>query len=454
MNRFFARLLPRSITTQVASIVAVSVLVGVVIFSSVVFLVVGPPPDDGRSTIARIAEFTLLMRRASTPGEAELLLTLARRNDRAPKLVAIDQLTKTDASPSVASWLSISRLAASEGIEILTSLHDPTGPPAQIITRISDVDALVFDGGSKSDLWPLILTPTALLALIVAVSMVLLSLYAVRWVTAPLAAVARAAISFGHSPQHMGTLIRTGPEEIAQVADALNEMSGRIRNLLDDRTRMLAAISHDLRTPLTRLRLRVERVKDQELRAAMLVDISKTSQMLNDTLEFLRDDARSEQISQIDLPSLLRTISSEFFDTGHPVSYVGPSRLAHACRPRALSRAVTNIVENAVKHCKQSVTITLAEYDPRGVSIAVEDDGHGIPEELRKTVFEPFFKVDTARGNAGNGGFGLGLSIARDIVARHDGVIEIEPAAPNGLRVVISLPHQSQASVTNAEASV
>jgi signal transduction histidine kinase len=440
MSGLLAGLVPRSITTQVASIVALSVLVGVVIFSVVVFLVVGPPPDDGRSTIARIAEFTLLMRRASTPDEAQLLLALARQNNHAPKLVAIDQLSKTNSSPSVAGWLSITRLAASEGIEILTSLYDPAGPPSQIIARVNDVNALVFDSGSKSDLWPLLITPTALIALIVAVSMVLLSMYAVRWVTAPLAALAKAAISFGRSPQHMAPLTRTGPEEIAQVADALNEMSGRIRNLLDDRTRMLAAISHDLRTPLTRLRLRVERVKDQELRAAMLVDIAKTSQMLNDTLEFLRDDARSEQISQIDLPSLIRTICSEFSDTGYPVSYVGPSRLAHACRPRALSRAVTNIVENAVKHCKRSVTITVVDDAKCGISIAVADDGPGIPVDLRQKVLEPFFKADTARSEANNGGFGLGLSIARDIVARHGGSIEMEQAEPTGLRVVISLP--------------
>jgi signal transduction histidine kinase len=214
-------------------------------------------------------------------------------------------------------------------------------------------------------------------------------------------------------------------------------MRTRIRALLDDRTRMLAAISHDLRTPLTRLRLRSERVREDPLRTAMLGDIAKMTRMINETLDYLREDARSEPASCIDLPSFLQTICSEFADTGHAVSYAGPARLPYACRPRALSRAVTNIVENAVKH-GSTIAVALRPMASGHIEIEVADDGLGIPPALRDKVFEPFFKADSARQDSG--GFGLGLSIAQDIAKRHGGSIELKPREPSGLLVSMLLP--------------
>jgi len=271
--------------------------------------------------------------------------------------------------------------------------------------------------------------------------MLLLSIYAVRWVTAPLAEVASAATSFGRSPQAHEALSRRGPREITQVTDALNDMRTRIRQLLEDRTRMLVAISHDLRTPLTRLRLRAERINQDGLRTAILGDLIKVGRMLDETLDYLRDDARSEPVSLIDLPSFLQTICSDFTDTGHAVSYAGPVRLSYACHPRALSRAVTNIVENAVKH-GGTVSVALGAIAGDAVKIEVSDDGPGIPAALRDKVFEPFFKVDDAR-RENNSGFGLGLSIAKEIIKRHGGGIEMRPAEPAGLRVIMVLPTET-----------
>jgi signal transduction histidine kinase len=250
--------------------------------------------------------------------------------------------------------------------------------------------------------------------------------------------VANAAAAFGRSQLGGSELNRRGPREIIQVTDALNEMRIRISGLLDDRTRMLAAISHDLRTPLTRLRLRSERINQDGLRTAMQNDLTVVSRMLDDTLEYLRDDARSETVARIDLASFLQTICSDFADVGHAVSYAGPPRLTYACRPRALSRAITNIVENAVKHGR-NVTVGLSRTTPDQIEIEVLDDGPGIPSALRTKVFEPFFKADDARSRD-NGGFGLGLSIARDIIKRHGGGIEMRPREPSGLRVLLVLP--------------
>jgi signal transduction histidine kinase len=165
--------------------------------------------------------------------------------------------------------------------------------------------------------------------------------------------------------------------------------------------------------------------------------------MINDTLCYLRDDARLEPASRIDLPSLAQTVCSDFADMGHRVSYVGPARLAWTCRPLALTRAITNVVENGIKHGRE-VTVTLATVDD-AIQIDIADDGPGIAASDRDRVFAPFFKAADARPQDGSG-FGLGLSIARDIVRRHGGDISLASARPHGLIVRMRLPTDPSAS--------
>jgi signal transduction histidine kinase len=436
-------LMPRSITAQITSLVAVSVLVGVTLLVVIILLVTSRFPNDRKGTLAHVAEITTLMRAADTPAAADTLLSVVQRADPSVRRVAVrDLVPAAHGDESSLTRVVLRQFAPRLGISLLTGLHDPAGPRSQVISRLNDDEALVFNVKVDKSLLSFLLTPTALLVIIIIVSMLLMSFYAVRWVVAPLAAVANAAATFGRTPQNYEALSRTGPHEIIQVTDALNEMRTRIRALLDDRSRMLAAISHDLRTPLTRLRLRTERVPDLTLRTAMLGDITTVSRMLDETLEFLRDDAQAEGTSRIDLPSFLQTICSDFSDMGHAVSYDGPARMPFQCRPRALSRALTNIVENAVKHAG-TVTVALAADADNGIRIDVIDDGPGIAAGLYEKVFEPFFKADNARGSGkGNNGFGLGLSIARDIIKRHGGSIEMKPHEPTGLRVAMVMPTQ------------
>ncbi|WP_315838474.1 sensor histidine kinase [Bradyrhizobium prioriisuperbiae] len=434
-------LMPRSITAQITGLVAIAVLLGITLVVAVIWLLFDPPSRDDNPMFAagRVTEITRLIRAAKSPADADALLAAIQRNDLQVRRVALtDLMPATADSRPLIGRLALRPLEAQSDIELLEGLRDPGGPSGQIITRLDAGHALVVGIPLEASIWPLLLTPTALLVIIVMFSMLLLSLYAVRWVIAPLADVASAAAAFGRSPQAHGALSRRGPREIMQVTDALNDMRTRIRGLLDDRTRMLAAISHDLRTPLTRLRLRTERVGQDSLRNAMLSDLTNVSRMLDETLEYLRDHTRSEAISRIDLPSFLQTICSDFADTGHAVRYAGPPRLSYTCRPRALSRAVTNIVENAVKHA-HTVTVALHTEAGDSVTIEVSDDGPGIPAALRDKVFEPFFKVDNARRES-SGGFGLGLSIAQEIIQRHGGRIEMRPAEPSGLRVLMVLP--------------
>jgi signal transduction histidine kinase len=337
-------------------------------------------------------------------------------------------------------------LDSQSGVDIIERLRYAAGPKQQLAVRLDNDDALVFDATTGDPLWRLLFTSTALVLTIVLVFVLLLSVYAVRWIIAPLAAVARAAQSFGRSPQDNQTIGNKGPREITQVADALNEMRTRIRALLDDRTRMLAAISHDLRTPLTRLRLRAERVNEESLRDGMLADLVNVSRMLDETLDYLREGGKCEAMCRIDLPSVLQTICWDFADVGHAVSYQGPSRLAWVVQPRALTRAIANIVENGVKH-GSTVTVTLRTERLQRIEIEIADDGPGIPVTLRGKVFDPFFKADNARAQ-NSGGFGLGLSIAREIVKRHGGDIALLSRQPVGLAVQIFLPADMSLNMT------
>ncbi|MBR1204589.1 HAMP domain-containing protein [Bradyrhizobium sp. AUGA SZCCT0051] len=438
MMGWVQRLMPRSIAAQIMSLVALSELIGITLAAAgIIFLFDSPSVNDTQKFLAgRIAEVAQLLRSTTTPTEADGLLAAARRGGLDVRRVALSELVPRTIGETRPSMRAFRQLAAEPGIELLEELRHPAGSASQVIVKLDDGHALMADVATTGRFWSFVLRPAAAMATIVLISMLLLSVYAVRWVIAPLAEVARAATSFGRSPRAPEVLHRRGPLEIAQVADALNDMRTRIAALLDDRTRMLAAISHDLRTPLTRLRLRSERVREDALRTAMLADIAKMTRMINETLEYLRDDARSEALSCIDLPSFLQTICSDFADTGHAVSYSGPARLPYVCRPRALSRAVTNVVENAVKH-GSLVVVTLRLTEADHVEIEVADDGPGIPPALHDRVFEPFFKADNARQD---GGFGLGLSIAQDIAQRHGGSIALRLREPSGLLVSMLLP--------------
>jgi signal transduction histidine kinase len=441
MTGFFDRLRPRSITAQITGIVAISVLLGMALTIGIVVYLSGmsTPADTPRFLTPRIIDGTRTVQAAKTTADADIILAALRRAGIRVERVPLSALVALpdDVGTGFLYWSLTRHLDSEPGIHVLERVRYPGRPKQQVVVQLDAANALVFDAIQGPQLWRMILTPTALLLMIVLVFVLLLSAYAVRWIIAPLNAVAAAALSFGRSPRDDQAISRRGPREIVQVADALNDMRTRIRALLEDRTRMLAAISHDLRTPLTRLRLRVERVGEDALRDKMLGDLTTVGRMLDETLDYLRENGKSEATARADLPSILQTICWDFADVGHDVSYLGPTRLAWTVRPRSLTRAVTNIVENGVKH-GGAVTVALASLPQGGIEIRICDNGPGIPAALREKVFEPFFKADDAR-TQGDGGFGLGLSIARDIVKQHGGEIELRPGDP-GLAVRILLP--------------
>jgi signal transduction histidine kinase len=283
--------------------------------------------------------------------------------------------------------------------------------------------------------------PWMMTLLFVIVSLTLLGLWAARALTAPLSSFAKAAESFSLNGA-AAPLPERGPEEIRSAARALNRMRERITVLIDDRTRMLAAISHDLRTPITRLRLRSEFIEDEVHRSHMLRDLDQMRSMLEAVLSFLRNDSKLESMTLIDIASTLQLVTDQFADIGSKVSYDGPRHAMVTARPGDLHRAVTNLVENAVKFGAET-TVRL-KISPRAVTIEVEDDGPGISDARKEIMLEPFVRGDDARNMDDASGFGLGLSIARAIVLAHNGELSLNDRKPHGLIVRIDLPAHAQ----------
>lgn len=231
-----------------------------------------------------------------------------------------------------------------------------------------------------------------------------------------------------------------GAAEIRSLARSLNLMRSRIQQMVEDRTRMLSSISHDLRTPLTRLRMRVERSSEPSLRQPMLADISTLGAMIDESMALIKNTSLAEVARNVDLSSLLQTIATDFSDTGVDVGFKGPRRATYICRPQGITRTVSNLVENASRYATR-IEIELHAGPDGGMHIWVRDNGPGLTEELKQRVMEPFFKADEARAIGAGSGFGLGLPIAQSIIQKgHNGTIRLLDRKPKGLCVEIYLP--------------
>ena len=281
----------------------------------------------------------------------------------------------------------------------------------------------------------------------VVLPMVMLSIYAARLITDPLTRIAAAAQGQSSAAPTEQVFDESGPREIRQLGRRLNEMHLHIRGMLEERTAMLRAVGHDLRTPLTRLQLRIERSVPAETTAILMRDIKAINEMINDTLNYLRSDNKTEPFRKTDMPSLLRTICSDFSDVGFTVTYFGPDRLTFSCRSRALARAVSNLIDNGTKFGK-NVVVVLTSLPEGAVRIDVSDDGHGLPEDMRTKVLEPFVKADASRSSSSRSGFGLGLAIVQEVARGHGGTLSLHPSDPNGLTATIILPGKQNDSLT------
>ena len=270
----------------------------------------------------------------------------------------------------------------------------------------------------------------------------LLTVWAVRRLTAPVRTLAAAAEALGRDVNAPMLLPEDGPSELATAARAFNTMSARIRRFVQDRTEMLTAIGHDLRTPITRLKLRAEFMDDEEQRRKMLADLEEMEAMIAATLAFGRDATPTEPVSPLDLPELLRTVLDEAGDarpeTNAKLGYEGPAKLTVRARPLALKRAFANLVANALCY-GGSARVRLLPPERAFLTVEVEDDGPGIPPQELDRVFEPFHRLEGSR-NRETGGVGLGLPIARNILRAHGGDVTLANRPMGGARATVLLP--------------
>ena len=277
-----------------------------------------------------------------------------------------------------------------------------------------------------------------ILALIVLfAALIALVYWVVQRLVMPLEAFSQAVQRYETDP-HAPPVSEAGPVPIRNAIHAFNSMQSKLQQFLNDRTLMLAAISHDLRTPLTRLKLRVEDVPDQKSAEKMNRDLTEMEQMITSILTFARSDASDEPVESFDLNALLDTICDDLTDAGYAVVYhPRASRLVLSGRLNALKRAFTNVIENAVKYGKQA-DVQLAIRNGKA-QIKVNDEGPGIPAGEHKKVFLPFYRANAARTPT-TAGSGLGLAVTQEIIRLHNGDIQLRNRKPKGLTVSIDLP--------------
>jgi signal transduction histidine kinase len=273
-----------------------------------------------------------------------------------------------------------------------------------------------------------------------AVIVLIFALWAAHLVTRPLKRFAEAADRFGVDvgapplPEH-------GSRELRKATHAFNRMQDRLRRLVSDRTLMLAALSHDLRTMLTRLKLRTDFIEDEPQRQKALADIDEMQAMLDVTLSFARDETTEEARTSVDLSSLLESLCDDLRDSGQQVDYESGDRITARCQPVAIRRMFSNLIGNAVKYGDEAHVTALR--DGSNVVITVADRGPGIPPEMWEQVFTPFFRLEGSRSRE-TGGTGLGLSVARSIVRRHGGDIALSNRSEGGLVVTVTLPDRKE----------
>ncbi|MEW8496954.1 MAG: ATP-binding protein [Candidatus Thiodiazotropha taylori] len=271
--------------------------------------------------------------------------------------------------------------------------------------------------------------------LILLALLIVIGLLIARRMARPMAQLADAAERFGLG-QPQSPIAERGPREVRQTIHAFNLMQQRLQKQISDRSRMLAAVSHDLRTPITTLRLRAEYIEDQEIREKTLATLAEMEAILSDTLSFARDEAADEQARSTDLAALLQSLIDDHADLGGDASSQGPERFNFICRPVSLRRALNNLIDNGLKY-GESVVATLSTTAER-VTIHIDDSGPGIPEDQLEAVLTPFFRLEASR-NRETGGTGLGLAVANSIILAHGGELTLANRPEGGLRVTLLL---------------
>ncbi|MBI4985446.1 MAG: HAMP domain-containing protein [Rhodocyclales bacterium] len=325
---------------------------------------------------------------------------------------------------------------AGRAFEIRMALRrDDRHPTLYLGTRLGDGSPFLVEALAPRTQAP----PARILASIAALvlGVVLLTWLAVRIATRPLSRLAQAAQALGEDLDR-APLPEEGPVEVRRAAVAFNRMQDRLRGLFSERTRILAAVSHDLQTPLTRMRLRAELMDDERLREKMLADLAAMQALVAEGLAYAGSTAAAKEAPCVtDLDALATSLVADYSDAGRPVSLAGRCGRAVGTRPRTLRRLLGNLIDNALKF-GGNAELTLAASD-HAIAIVVRDHGPGIPPAELDKVFEPFYRIESSR-NRETGGTGLGLAIARQLAAVLGAELRLRNHPDGGLEARVSLP--------------
>jgi signal transduction histidine kinase len=430
--------------TQVALLVATSVLLAHILSGAIVWIVLhartpGPLPVIGRGAATLLGELydegpdirPGILEGAARAGIALRALSTAEAAACKEQQRPFGPFEPRDSRPR--AKIAICTPALADGIQ--TAFRTQAGAWLGVIDSENQPPVLHHEppdapfGGRPPE------TILGTLLLVTIATTVILSVWISRGVTSPLIRLAESADRIdvergGAIPAPGGT------SEIRRLTNAFNRLIDRLRAYAAEQRRMVAGVSHDLRTPLTRLRLRVDQVEDATLRDRLLHDLGAMQSVVESSLSLIRAQDAGVRKKDVDLGALLATIVDNLADSGAEVDLTGPQRLKLPCDAALLTRAVENIIENALKFAGRA-QVTLAET-PSAAIIDITDDGPGISDDQKPRVFEPFFRGDESRGQTE--GSGLGLSITKALIAAHGGKVELLDAVPHGLTVRVTLP--------------
>jgi signal transduction histidine kinase len=430
-------LLPRTICWQIMAFAALSLILG----NAITFVIVSNQfrseqrllQQEAVATI--IATFAGLLAPAETQSEFSKLIAQGRAIGIAVREVPETQLGTQYSEQSEPEGFAkaVAEIGVAENVLTVLSRRSLRDVGANsVLVRLSNDRVLSFDLPSDTNRQPLLGGPALLTASIAAVFILVLTTYVLWSITSPLSLFTAAAEAFGRSLKDGQPLREKGPREIAQLARVLNTMRSRIASLIEGRTSMLIAIGHDLRTPLTRIVLQAERLPASPMRRAMLNDLTSISDLLSNMLSYLRGEPPTELRQDVDLPSLVQTVCSQFADRGRLITYEGCDHLVYSCRPNGLTRALSFIVEACVEH-NWECAVTL-DLQPSG-DVCI-DIG---PPETKGVLFER--RVDSLEAS------GLRLSLARTTIESHGGAIEFGASSPQCLCARITLPKPQATSL-------
>lgn len=443
LRRFKQRFLPRTLFARSLMILATPILLMQVLVAFFFFDRHWDAMSDKlvRALAGEVGMITVRIEGARTPQEEESVVKEARAGlDLDVSIVAGEaEIAQPELSFEKFSWFSIAQKLQDA---LRRTLDRPFTLRSHEKTKWFEIVVVTKGGKTVHILCPdsRLYSPTTYIFVLwiigSAVLLLAIAMMFMRNQIRPIMRLAVAAEKFGKG-QDVPDFRPVGAHEVRQASRAFLEMRDRLKRQMEQRTAMLSGVSHDLRTPLTRMKLQLAMLKDGRAVEDLRQDLDEMEKMLEGYLTFARGES-DETPEMTDLKSMLERVIAKYRRQGGSVQEaLPPERVMMKLRPVAMERAISNIVSNA---CKYAKNVWVSAYGQEGaVEIFVDDDGPGIAAELREEVFRPFFRVEKSR-NKKTGGIGLGLSIAQDIVHSHGGEIFLEDSNRGGLRVVVRLP--------------